>query len=78
MSLWEQDGSGVGDTVTAGSDNGNYNLGTYNTAHIIVSIATQCSNGTSNSITMINMIILNMLRIHEIGMLIILNIINKS
>ena len=78
MSLWEQDGSGVGDTVTAGSDNGNYNLGTYNTAHIIISIATQCSNDTSNSITMINMIILRMVRVHEISMLIIAHIINKS
>ena len=67
-----------GDTVTAGSDNGNYNLGTYNTAHIIISIATQCSNGTSNSITMINMIIFEMVRIHEISMLIIANIIDKS
>ena len=78
MSLWEQDDSGAGDTVNAGSDNGNGSLGTYNTAHIIISFATQCSNSTSSSINMISMIILDRLRIHEISVLIIVKVINKS
>ena len=78
MSLWEQDDSGAGDTVNVGSGNGNGSLGTDNTAHMIVSFATQCSNSTSSSINMISMTSINMLGSHEISVSIIVKIINNS